>query len=70
MKSEILYTTIHNPAWSEDMSGFLSQTIQKVKTSVIKKTVNPVWDEDLTLAVKSAAAPIKLVSICIPVPLQ
>ncbi|TVU40286.1 hypothetical protein EJB05_13743 [Eragrostis curvula] len=33
---------------------------QKVKTNVIKKTVNPVWDEDLTLAVRSAATPIKL----------
>jgi hypothetical protein len=29
----------------------------------MKKTVNPVWDEDLTLAVMDASAPIKLVSI-------
>jgi hypothetical protein len=40
-------------------------SVQKVKTSVIKKTVNPVWNEDLTLAVRDAATPIKLVSICI-----
>ncbi|XP_062187867.1 protein C2-DOMAIN ABA-RELATED 4-like [Phragmites australis] len=33
---------------------------QKVKTSVIKKTVNPVWNEDLTLAIRNAATPIKL----------
>jgi len=36
---------------------------QKLKTSVMKKTVNPVWNEDLTLAVMDASAPIKLVSI-------
>jgi len=28
----------------------------------MKKTVNPVWNEDLTLAVMDASAPIKLVS--------
>ncbi|KAK8458786.1 hypothetical protein SEVIR_2G006300v4 [Setaria viridis] len=33
---------------------------QKLKTSVMKKTVNPVWNEDLTLAVMDASAPIKL----------
>ncbi|KAL5197676.1 hypothetical protein ABZP36_001188 [Zizania latifolia] len=37
---------------------------QKLKTSVIKKTTNPVWNEDLTLAVKNPATPIKLVRIC------
>jgi Ca2+-dependent lipid-binding protein len=37
--------------------------MQKLKTSVMKKTVNPVWNEDLTLAVMDASAPIKLVSI-------
>lgn len=36
--------------------------MQKLKTSVMKKTVNPVWNEDLTLAVMDASAPIKLVS--------
>jgi Ca2+-dependent lipid-binding protein len=41
----------------------LNWPVQKVKTSVIKKTVNPVWNEDLTLAVKDAATPIKLVSV-------
>ena len=39
--------------------------LQKLKTGVMKKTVNPVWNEDLTLAVKNASTPIKLVSICI-----
>ncbi|XP_066398477.1 GTPase activating protein 1-like [Miscanthus floridulus] len=38
----------------------LSLDGQKLKTSVIKKTVNPVWNEDLTLAVMDASAPIKL----------
>ncbi|PAN09277.1 hypothetical protein PAHAL_2G007900 [Panicum hallii] len=33
---------------------------QKLKTGVMKKTVNPVWNEDLTLAVKNASTPIKL----------
>ncbi|KAL5198446.1 hypothetical protein ABZP36_001958 [Zizania latifolia] len=33
---------------------------QKLKTSVIKNTTNPVWNEDLTLAVKNPATPIKL----------
>ncbi|CAL5034327.1 unnamed protein product [Urochloa decumbens] len=33
---------------------------QKLKTGVMKKTVNPIWNEDLTLAVLDAAAPIKL----------
>ncbi|CAD6221613.1 unnamed protein product [Miscanthus lutarioriparius] len=38
----------------------LSLDGQKLKTSVMKKTVNPVWNEDLTLAVMDASAPIKL----------
>ncbi|KAG8100872.1 hypothetical protein GUJ93_ZPchr0013g37507 [Zizania palustris] len=33
---------------------------QKLRTSVIKKTTNPVWNEDLTLAVRNPATPIKL----------
>ncbi|KAL6647662.1 hypothetical protein ACP70R_015099 [Stipagrostis hirtigluma subsp. patula] len=33
---------------------------QKVKTGVMKKTVNPVWNEDLSLAIKNAETPIKL----------
>jgi hypothetical protein len=37
--------------------------MQKLRTSVMKKTVNPVWNEDLTLAVMDASVPIKLVSI-------
>ncbi|PWZ13073.1 Protein C2-DOMAIN ABA-RELATED 5 [Zea mays] len=38
----------------------LSLDGQKLKTSVMKKTVNPLWNEDLTLAVMDASAPIKL----------
>ncbi|KAG8081297.1 hypothetical protein GUJ93_ZPchr0007g4537 [Zizania palustris] len=33
---------------------------QKLKTSVIKNTTNPVWNEDLTLVVKNPATPIQL----------
>ncbi|KAI3517894.1 hypothetical protein L1887_17115 [Cichorium endivia] len=33
---------------------------QKVKTRVVKKDINPVWDEELTLAVLDANLPIKL----------
>lgn len=40
--------------------------MQKLKTNVMKKTVNPVWNEDLTLAVMDASAPIMLVSIIHP----
>jgi Ca2+-dependent lipid-binding protein len=35
---------------------------QNLKTSVIKNTVNPVWNEELTLAVTNPATPIKIVS--------
>ncbi|KQK21189.1 hypothetical protein BRADI_1g59232v3 [Brachypodium distachyon] len=34
---------------------------QKLKTSVVRNTINPVWNEDLTLAVKDPSTPIKLV---------
>lgn len=34
--------------------------LQKVKTRVVKKDINPVWDEELTLAVLDANLPIKL----------
>uniref|UniRef100_A0ACD5UNA6 Uncharacterized protein n=1 Tax=Avena sativa TaxID=4498 RepID=A0ACD5UNA6_AVESA len=33
---------------------------QKLKTSVIKNTVNPVWNEDITLAVTNPATPLKI----------
>lgn len=36
--------------------------MQKVKTSVKKKDVNPEWNEELTLSVSDATVPIKLVS--------
>lgn len=36
---------------------------QKLKTRVMKKNVNPEWNEDLTLSVSDPNAPIKLVSI-------
>lgn len=38
--------------------------LQKVKTSVKKKSVNPIWHEELTLSIMNPIAPIKLVSGC------
>lgn len=37
--------------------------MQKLKTRVIKKDVNPEWNEDLTLSVTDPNLPVKLVSI-------
>ena len=34
-----------------------------MKTRVVKKNVNPEWDEDLTLSVEDTSLPVKLVSI-------
>ena len=36
--------------------------IQKLKTHVIKHSVNPEWNDDLTLSVTDPNLPIKLVS--------
>lgn len=36
--------------------------MQKLKTRVIKKDVNPVWNEDLTLSITDSNLPIHLVS--------
>ncbi|KAH0448189.1 hypothetical protein IEQ34_021989 [Dendrobium chrysotoxum] len=33
---------------------------QKLKTQVIKKTVNPEWDEELTFSVEDPSVPVKL----------
>lgn len=38
---------------------------QKLKTRVIKKDVNPEWNEDLTLSITDPNMPIKLVSILV-----
>lgn len=35
--------------------------MQKLKTRVIKKDVNPEWNEDLTLSVTDPSIPVKLV---------
>lgn len=37
--------------------------MQKLKTRVVKKTLNPEWNEDLTLSIADPNLPIKLVSI-------
>ncbi|KAE9467079.1 hypothetical protein C3L33_01019, partial [Rhododendron williamsianum] len=37
--------------------------LQKLKTHVIRKDVNPVWNEDLTLSISDPNLPIKLVSL-------
>lgn len=39
--------------------------LQKLKTRVIKKDVNPEWNEDLTLSITDPSLPIKLVSLLI-----
>jgi len=36
--------------------------IQKLKTRVVKHSVNPEWNDDLTLSVTDPNLPIKLVS--------
>lgn len=38
--------------------------MQKLKTRVIKKDINPVWNEDLTLSVADPNVPVALVFIC------
>ena len=54
------------------MSNFLAVLIfvfkyflQKLKTRVIKKDVNPEWNEDLTLSITDPSHPIKLVSLLV-----
>lgn len=37
--------------------------MQKLKTRVIKKDVNPEWHEDLTLSITDPNVPVKLVSL-------
>lgn len=49
--------------------------MQKLKTRVIKKDVNPEWNEDLTLSVTDPSIPIQLVSgdmfqLCICMPIE
>jgi hypothetical protein len=36
---------------------------QKLKTRVVKKSVNPEWDEELTLSIEDPAVPIRLVCV-------
>lgn len=35
--------------------------LQKLKTRIIYKELNPVWDEDLTLSIENPEIPIELV---------
>ena len=37
--------------------------MQKLKTRVVRKNLNPEWNEDLTLSILDPNLPIKLVSI-------
>lgn len=37
--------------------------MQKLKTRVIKKDINPEWNEDLTLSVSDPDIPVKLVRL-------
>ena len=37
--------------------------MQKLKTSVKKRSVNPIWHEELTLTVTNPSQPLKLVSV-------
>ena len=39
-----------------------NRLMQKLKTRVIKKDVNPEWNEDLTLSVTDPKVPVKLVT--------
>lgn len=39
--------------------------MQKLKTRVIRKDVNPEWNEDLTLSVSNPDIPVKLVCILV-----
>uniref|UniRef100_A0A0E0Q380 C2 domain-containing protein n=1 Tax=Oryza rufipogon TaxID=4529 RepID=A0A0E0Q380_ORYRU len=42
------------------MRSSSTSSLQKVKTSVKKKSVNPIWHEELTLSIMNPIAPIKL----------
>jgi len=39
--------------------------MQKLKTRVVKKNINPEWNEDLTLSIADPSVPIKLVSVIV-----
>ncbi|KAI0488910.1 hypothetical protein KFK09_028749 [Dendrobium nobile] len=45
---------------SSDPYVVLRMGKQKLKTQVIKKTVNPEWDEELTFSVEDPSVPVKL----------
>ncbi|KAJ1287403.1 hypothetical protein BS78_02G007600 [Paspalum vaginatum] len=51
---------VSRDAKGSDPYVVLSLEGQKLKTGVMKKTVNPVWNEELTLAVRNASTPINL----------
>lgn len=52
-----LFSNFHNKYWL-----ICPWLLQKLKTRVIKKDVNPEWDEDLTLSVSNPHVPIHLVT--------
>ncbi|KAJ8761344.1 hypothetical protein K2173_001400 [Erythroxylum novogranatense] len=47
-------------AWSSDPYLVLKMGKQKLKTRVVKKNVNPEWNEDLTLSIIDLNLPIKI----------
>lgn len=48
------------------ISFFFLPFMQRVKTRVIKKTCNPVWNDELTLSITNTNDPIVLVSYILP----
>ncbi|KAL0381459.1 UNVERIFIED_CONTAM: protein C2-DOMAIN ABA-RELATED 2 [Sesamum angustifolium] len=50
-------------ATSSDPYVIVRMGKQKLKTRVVKKNVNPEWNEELTLSIADPSLPVKLVSL-------
>ncbi|CAL9101937.1 unnamed protein product [Musa textilis] len=46
--------------WSSDPYVILKMGKQKLKTRVIKRNTNPIWNEELTLSVEDPALPVRV----------